>query len=125
MPFIAGCRKTPADLVGKAPTEFQSPLSHGFMADLNSTGGEHLLDHPQAQGKPEIQPLGVADHFSWEAVAGIARMIGLPPPLTLPASRHLPLKLTGSTIPVSRQVAVFRGRTRRNLWQFQVKQHDL
>jgi hypothetical protein len=56
MPFVSRCWKTSADLVGKALPELQRPLPHGFVADQDASGGEHLLDHahvsvPQAQDK--------------------------------------------------------------------------
>jgi hypothetical protein len=54
--------------------ELQRPLPHRLVADQDAAGGEHLLDHAQAKREPEVQPNRVADHLSWEAVAGIARM---------------------------------------------------
>ena len=64
------------------------------MADLDSAGGQHLLDHLRAQGEPEVQPDSMADHFSREAVAGVARMAGRFHSSRMPASRHLRVKLT-------------------------------
>jgi hypothetical protein len=49
------------------------------VADLDAAGGEHLLDHPKAQRKAEIEPDRQTDHLSGEAVAGIQRMTGLGP----------------------------------------------
>jgi hypothetical protein len=46
------------------------------MADLDASRGQHLLDHPKAEWKSEIQSDSMADDFGWEAVAGIARMAG-------------------------------------------------
>ena len=46
------------------------------MADLDASGRQYLLHHAQAERKPEIEPDRVADHFSREAVAGIARNTG-------------------------------------------------
>jgi NADPH:quinone reductase-like Zn-dependent oxidoreductase len=37
-------------------------------------GGQHLLNHPQTQGKAEVQPNSVADHFSRKVVAGITKV---------------------------------------------------
>jgi hypothetical protein len=76
MPLVSGRRKTPADLVRETLAELQRPLAHGLMTDLDAPGGEHFLDHAQAQQKSEVQPDGMADDFSREAVAGIARMAG-------------------------------------------------
>jgi hypothetical protein len=54
--------------------ELQRPLPHGLVADLDASCREHLLHHPEAERKPEVESDGMADHLSWEAVAGIARM---------------------------------------------------
>ena len=43
------------------------------MADHDAPLEQHLLDHPQAQGKPKIQPDRMGDHLSWKAVAVVAR----------------------------------------------------
>ena len=51
VPLVSGCRKTPADLVGKALTEFQRPPTYGLVADEDAADRQHLLDHAQAQGK--------------------------------------------------------------------------
>jgi hypothetical protein len=50
VPFVSGCGKSAADLAGKALAELQGPLPHRFMTDLDASGGQHLLDHTQAQG---------------------------------------------------------------------------
>jgi predicted oxidoreductase len=44
------------------------------VADLNPSGGQHLLDHAQVQRKSEVQPHGMADDFSRETMAGVTRM---------------------------------------------------
>ncbi len=72
VPLVSGCRKTTADFVRKVLAELPCPLSHGLMADLDASGGEHLFDHVQAEWKPEVHLNGIADHFSREAVTGIA-----------------------------------------------------
>ena len=108
VPFVSGRRKTAADLVGEALPELHRPLPHRLMTDLDASGGEHLLDHAQAQGKPEIQPDGIADHLSREAVAGVARVAGRVHPSPMPASRHSTVNLTvptGRSPPSSRSFA--------------------
>ena len=55
-------------------TELQRPLTHRLMSDQDPSGGQHLLDHKQAERKLELQPDGMADHFSREAVTGIVGM---------------------------------------------------
>ena len=67
---------TPADLVGKILAELHRPLPHRLVADQDTSGSEHLFNHAQAQGEPEVQPHNVADDLSREPVAGIARMTG-------------------------------------------------
>jgi hypothetical protein len=99
MSFVSWCGQTPADLVGKALAEFQRPLPHCLMADQDTAGGQHLLDHAQAQGEPEVQPTRVADNFSWEAMTGITRVTGVLHPSPMPASGHLSVKLTVPTRP--------------------------
>ena len=91
VPFVTRGRKTPADLVRKTLAKLQRPLPHRLMADHDASGGEHLLDHPQAQGEAEVQPDSMADHFNRKAVAGIARMAGRFHSSLMPASRHPPL----------------------------------
>jgi hypothetical protein len=99
MSFVSWCGQTPADLVGKALAEFHRPLPHCLMADQDTAGGQHLLDHAQAQGEPEVQPNRVADDFSWEATTGITRVTGVLHPSPMRASGHLSVKLTGPTQP--------------------------
>lgn len=72
VPLVTGCRK-PANLVGEALAKLQRPLPHGLMADQDASGRQHVLNHTQAEGKPEVHPDGVADHFSRNAAAGITR----------------------------------------------------
>jgi hypothetical protein len=94
VPLVAGSRKTPADLIGKALAELERPLPHGLMADQDPAGREQLLDHPKAQRKPKIQPHAIADHFSREAVTGVARVTGRFHPSPMPRSGHPPVNLT-------------------------------
>lgn len=49
MPFIPGCWKTAADLVGEVLAELQRPLPHRLMADQEAAGREHFLHHPEAE----------------------------------------------------------------------------
>src|SRR5687768_6454632 len=42
------------------------------MADEDAAGGEHLLDHAQAEREAEVEPDHVADDLGREAVAGVA-----------------------------------------------------
>jgi hypothetical protein len=89
MPLVSDGRQPPTDLVGEALAELHRPLPHGLMADQDAAGGQHLLDHAQAQGEPVVQPNRVADDFSREAVASIVRRTGGFHSLPMPVSRHL------------------------------------
>jgi hypothetical protein len=94
VPFVSGYGKTPADLLGEALAELQRPLPDRLVADRDASGGEHLLDHAQAERKPKVQPDGIAYHLSRKAVAGIARMTGVLHPSHMPRSSHPPVNLT-------------------------------
>ena len=78
----------------KILTELQRPLPHRLMADEDASGSEHLLYHPQTEWKPEVEPDGMADHLSREAVADIARVTGVLHPLHMPLHGHLMVNLT-------------------------------
>src|SRR5689334_8932240 len=71
MPFITGSGQPPADEVGELLAELEAPLADGLVADLDATEGQHLLDHKQAERKPEVQPNRVADQLRRKAVAGV------------------------------------------------------
>src|SRR3712207_4018099 len=47
-----------------------------WLTTMPRAGGQHLLDHAQAEREAEIQPDGVADDLGWKAVAGIGRLGG-------------------------------------------------
>jgi hypothetical protein len=94
VPFVSRCGKSVADPAGKALAELQGPLPDGLVTDLDASGSQHLLDHAQAQGKPKVQPDGVADHFSREAVASVARRMGVLHPSPMPLSGHSAVNLT-------------------------------
>jgi hypothetical protein len=105
MPFVSGYGQAPADLIGKALAKLQRPLPHRLMTDQGTAGCKHLLHHAQAQWKPEVQPDGMADHFSRVTVASITRMTVLLHPSRMSGSRHLRVKLTvplGSQKPMPR-----------------------
>ncbi len=94
VPLVPGCGQTPPDLARNALAELQRPLPHRLMADLDAAGGQHLLDHTQAERKPEVQPHGMADHLRRKAVAGIVSTAGWFHPSHMPRSGHPPVNLT-------------------------------
>jgi hypothetical protein len=60
-----------ADLPGKGTAEFLRPQPDRLMRDNNPSAREHVLDHPQAQWKAELEPHGVGEDFGGKAVAAI------------------------------------------------------
>ena len=84
MPFVAASRRALADLIGKGIAELQRPLTYGLVAHGNATLCDHLLDHAKAQGKPEIEPNGVADDLRRKAVAAIEGITSTRHALVLP-----------------------------------------
>ena len=76
IPFVAASRRAPADLIGERLAELLPPLAHALVGHANSAGRQHLLDHAQAQRKPEIEPNRVDDHLRRKAVAAIERITG-------------------------------------------------
>ena len=76
MPFVVASRRALADLIGERFAELLPPPAHGLVRYANPARREHFLDHAQAQGKPEIEPNGVADHFRRKAIAAIQRVTG-------------------------------------------------
>jgi hypothetical protein len=71
VPTITGSWRSSADAVGILPTKLLGPTTNSFVTDLNPAGGEHLLDHAQAQRKAVVEPDCKADHLGRETVAGI------------------------------------------------------
>src|ERR1700734_3495345 len=71
MPFVAASRRALADLIGEGLAKLLSPLAHRLVRHANPARRQHLLDHPKAQGKPEIQPDGTADNLRRKAMAAI------------------------------------------------------
>src|SRR5918997_847251 len=74
VPLVPGAGQPPPDPVGEVLAELERPPPHGLVADDDAAGGQHLLDHAQAQREAEVQPHRVADDLGREAVAGIGRL---------------------------------------------------
>src|ERR1051325_833219 len=70
--FVSGAGQPPSDPVGERLAELQGPLPHTLVADDDAAGGQHLLDHAQAERESEIQPNRIADDLGWKPVAGVA-----------------------------------------------------
>src|ERR1700722_10529873 len=71
MPFVAASRRALADLISERLAELLSPLAHGLVGHANPAGRQYLLDHAQAQGKPEVEPHRITDDFRRKAMAAI------------------------------------------------------
>ena len=76
MPFVAASRRALADLIGECLAELLPPLAHGLVGHANPTRRQHLFDHAQAQGKPEIEPNRMADDFRRKTMALVERVAG-------------------------------------------------
>src|SRR3954447_11765656 len=83
MPFISSAGQPSPDPVGEVLAELARPLPHGFMADDDAAGSQHLLDHAQAEREAEIEPNRVADDLGRKPVAGIAGASWCPHPIRL------------------------------------------
>src|SRR5437762_8852881 len=53
VPFVATARRSLTNAVGEFPAEFEAPLADRLVRHRDAAGGQHLLDHPQAQKKRE------------------------------------------------------------------------
>src|SRR5438093_2811290 len=84
VPLVATARRSPTDPVGEFPAEFEAPLPDRLVRHRDAAGGQHLLDHAQAQREPKIQPDRVADDLSRVAMAGVNRVSRRPHPARLP-----------------------------------------
>src|SRR4051794_14193248 len=102
-PLVSGSGQPAPDLVGEALAELARPLPDGLMAHVDAAGRQHLFHHAQAQRKAEVEPNGVADDLSREAIAGIGGLGGPHAgPLPVPA---LPAKPRPKlTVPCPRPV---------------------
>ena len=61
---------TPAlQVPGDLRAELDRPAADGLVADIDAALSQQLLDVPEAQVEPKIQPHRVADHVRREAVS--------------------------------------------------------
>ena len=54
VPLVATARRSPTDAGGEFPAEFVAPLPDRLVRHRDAAGGQHLLDHAQAQREPKI-----------------------------------------------------------------------
>src|ERR671916_3033337 len=76
VPLAPGTGQPPPDPVGERLAELERPPPHGLVAHDDAAGGQHLLDHAQAEREAEVQPHRVADDLGREAMTGIGRLGG-------------------------------------------------
>src|SRR5882762_9580227 len=100
VPFVATARRAPADPVGEFPAEFEAPLPDRLVRHRDAAGGQHLLDHAQAQREPKIQPYRVADNLSGVSMAGVNRVSRRPHPTRLPRQTRLLPSLLSANLAV-------------------------
>jgi Transposase len=84
VPFVATARRSLTDAVGEFSPEFEAPSPDRLVGYRDAAGGQHLLDHAQAQRKPKIQPYRVADDLGGVAMAGVNRVSKPRHPARLP-----------------------------------------
>ena len=60
-----------SDLVSIGASEFQHPQTNRFIADVNTTLGQQILDIPVAHRKAEVEPNGLLNDVRVKAVAPI------------------------------------------------------
>ena len=71
MPLVATCRSTPAELIGEGFAELLSPSAHGLIGHANPTRRKHLLYHPKAERKSEVEPDCIAYHLGRKAMTAV------------------------------------------------------
>ncbi len=81
MPDRARPCSAPPELASETRTELQHPAPDRLVRDVQPALGEKVLDIPEAEREPEIQPDGVSDDLGREPVATVGRALH---PVTIP-----------------------------------------
>ena len=63
--------RSAVDAGGKVTSEFSSPSQDCLMRNHDAAFRQQILDHPQTERKPEVQPNRLRNHVRWETVAMI------------------------------------------------------
>jgi len=82
MPNIAPARPLAFEAAGVIRPELQRPPADGLIEDEDAALKQHLLNQPQAQWEPEIEPYRVRDDLGWKAMAFVADGLGHAGPST-------------------------------------------
>jgi hypothetical protein len=72
MPDVAAAWRLAFEAAGVIQTKLQRPAADRLIGHDNAALEQHLLDQPQAQWEPEIEPDSVSDDLRWERVALVA-----------------------------------------------------
>jgi len=103
------------------------PQSYGLVRDDDTTGCQHILDHAQAERKPEIEPYGMGNHLCRKPVTTIERItcrsghaarshILIDAWLTLRCRPdYLAAALPSGSIPLPRMTAALAGSARKSI----------
>ena len=76
VPSVARFRSPLTELAGKVGAEPEAPLPDALVRNADPTLGQDQLDLTQAQAEDMVEPDGVADDRSREAVAGVPGQLG-------------------------------------------------
>ena len=79
VPFVAGARAPPAQLVGVGPPELGAPPPDRFLTHRDTAYEHQLLDLTEAEREPEVQPHALVDDLDRVAVALVRRRCGAHP----------------------------------------------
>jgi hypothetical protein len=86
VPSVSWCWKASCGSGWRSSGRTSMPTVAWSRDSLHSYGGQHLLDHPQAQWEPEVKPNRVGDDLRWKSVAfvadGLVHAAGLKPEVT-------------------------------------------
>ena len=72
VPDVAAARRLAPETASVRRPELQRPAADGLVGDDDAALEQHLLDQPQAQRKPEVQPDRMGDDLRRKAVAFVA-----------------------------------------------------
>src|SRR5262249_27096003 len=72
MPFVSWLGASTLQLIGVVLPKFQTPLTDGFMGDVDAALEQELLHVAITQGEAVVEPDAMADNFAGEAVVFVA-----------------------------------------------------
>ena len=76
MPNVSRAWRLMAEAPGILRSELLTPAPDRLIGDDDATLEQHLLDEPEAQRKPEVQPNSMGDDLGRKAVALVADGLG-------------------------------------------------